>query len=178
MITAETIKTAWNNRERDAVVSAIVDRLNVIFAEMDEKVKLASREWGVRRAAAVREFHHSDEYNAMKNTHQRYERLFAIAGGKTWFNVFSGRNDAMIIEFMDKNTAATIATRNATIARKLEKAGVTEVISEEFATTKDGFDGVFVVKTDAGQKRVKINTIYAGGYNIQCLHLRVLISVK
>lgn len=84
----------------------------------------------------------------------------------------------MIEEFIEKNCAATVAKRNATIAAKLEKAGVTEVVSEQFTYTKDGFDGVFVVNTDAGMKRVKINTIRAGGYNIQCLHLRVLVSVK
>ena len=74
--------------------------------------------------------------------------------------------------------AAVVAARNLSIATKCKKAGVTEVVSSEFAHTRDGFDGVFVVNTDQGPHRVKINTIRAGGYNIQCAHLRVLVSVK
>jgi hypothetical protein len=55
---------------------------------------------------------------------------------------------------------------------------VVEVISEEFYRTADGFNGEFVVDTNAGRKTVTVNTVYAGGYNIQCLHLRVLVKVR
>lgn len=55
---------------------------------------------------------------------------------------------------------------------------MTEVVSKEFDMTTDGFNGVFVINTNNGVKRVFIETVYAGGYNIQCLHLRVLVKVK
>lgn len=95
--------------------------------------------------------------------------------GTTFFN---GRNTKLIEEFMEKNCEATAKKRNASIARKLEKAGVTEVINEDYTYTKDGFNGCFVVETDKGRKVATVDTIYAGGYNIQCLHLRVLVRVK
>lgn len=159
--------------------AAILVKLNEIFAPMDAEVLAASQVWAKGRVAAVREFKASDEYQAMRrDQHRLYSRLFDLAGGKTWYNMFDGRNATMIEEFVEKNCAAIVAKRNATIAAKLEKAGVTEVVSEEYARTRDGFDGVFVVETNAGRKVVTINTIRAGGYNIQCLHLRVLVKIK
>jgi len=157
----------------------IINNLCEVFASMDAEVLAASQIWAKGRVAALREFRESEECKALRrDQHKFYARLFAIAGGKTWYNAFDGRNATMIEELMEKNCAAVVKKRNATIAAKLEKAGVTEVVSESYTHTKDGFDGVFVVNTDAGRKCVTINTIRAGGYNIQCLHLRVLVKVK
>ena len=132
--------------------------------------------WAKRRVAAIAEFKRSEEFKTMGTA--RYQKLFDIAGGKTWYNVFDGRNASMIEECVVKHCAAVAKKRNASIESKLIKAGVTEVISESFTHTNDGFNGVFVVNTDAGKKIVTIDTILAGGYNIQCLHLRVLVNVK
>ena len=71
----------------------------------------------------------------------------------------------------EKNCKATANKRNASIAKKLEKA---EVTGSAVVRTEDGFNGVFNINT----KKVTIETVYAGGYNIQCLHLRVLVKIK
>lgn len=162
-----------------SATTKIIEQLNEVFAPMDAEVLAATHEWAKGRVAALREFKASEEYKATRfDAYKRYEMLYAIAGGKTWYNVFNGRNNAMIAEFVEKNCAAIVEKRNASIAAKLNKAGVTEIIDQEFAHTSDGFNGVFRVNTNAGSKRVTINTIRAGGYNIQCLHLRVLVNVK
>ena len=160
-----------------ATTQQIINSLNEVFKKFDDEVLEASKKWAQERVAAIREFKMSEEYRKLDCWHV-YDRLYAIAGGKTWYNVFDGRSKSMIEEFMEKNHQNTIDKRNASIAKKLEKAGVTEVLSEEYVYTKDGFNGIFRVNTDAGVKRVSIDTIYAGGYNIQCLHLRVLVKVK
>ncbi len=68
---------------------------------------------------------------------------------------------------IEKNCKATANKRNASIAKKLDKA---EVTGSAIVRTEDGFNGVFNINT----KKVTIET----GYNIQCLHLRVLVKIK
>jgi hypothetical protein len=157
--------------------AAILATLSELFAPLDEKIAADNREWGKRRRDNVKAKRAELNARALGQWNY-YDELFKAAGGKGWFRLLDGATDAQVVAIMDKNTAATAAARNATIAAKLGKAGVTSVVSSEFAHSNDGFDGVFIVNTDAGRKVVKINTIYAGGYNIQCLHLRVLVKIK
>lgn len=164
-----------------AILKTIMTELSAKFADMDAKIEEDSVRWGLERKQAVRDYMHKEEFNKIKTeqgTQAAYAMGFAIAGGKTWYNVFYGRNDEMVAEFMRKNAKATATKRNASIAKKLEKAGVTELLETTYTDTKDGFNGVYVVNTDAGKKVVTIQSIYAGGYNIQCLHQRVLVKVK
>lgn len=159
-------------------IIAIMDSLNGVFTSMDAEVLAASQVWATGRVAAIKEFKAANHALARANQHEYYTRLFEISGGKTWYNVFNGRNAAMIAEFVEKNCAAIAAKRNAGIAKKLAAAGVSELIETTYTNTTDGFNGVFVVMTDKGRKVVTVDTIRAGGYNIQCLHLRVLVKIK
>lgn len=163
------------NQAQQTIAAKLVE----MFAEFDADVLESSKKWAVGRAAALREFKASDEYQAIRrDAFKLYARLHDIAGGKTWYAVFNGNSDAGIEAFMVKNCAATVEKRNAMIANKLVKAGVNEVISEEYVRMQDGFNGTYVVMTDSGKKVVTIQTIIAGGWNIQCRHLRVLVKVK
>lgn len=157
----------------------IMNRLNEVFAPMDAEVHAATLVWAEERVAAVAEFKKSDRAKELLKSSSAYYRvLFEIAGGKTWYSALYGRSAESRADVVANHCARVAESRNASIASKLEKAGVTEIISEEFHRTNDGFNGCFVVETDKGRKAVTINTIRAGGYNIQCLHLRVLVKIK
>jgi hypothetical protein len=159
-------------------VQTIAAKLNEIFTPMDAEVLVATKDWATGRVLAVREFKSSEEGKSLaRDAHRYYGRLHAIAGGKTWYQALNGRSLCDIEDVVSKHCAAVAKKRNASISAKLAKAGVNEVVSEEFHRTADGFNGLFVVGTDAGIKSVRIETIKAGGYNIQCLHLRVLTKV-
>lgn len=161
--------------------TTIINKLDEVFAPMDALVLDSTQEWAKGRVQALREFQQSEDYvdKCIKaDPARRYQHLYALCNGKGWYNVFNGNSQAIVAEFVAKNCAATAKKRNAAIAAKLEKVGVVEVISNEFYRTADGFNGEFVVDTNAGRKTVTVNTVYAGGYNIQCLHLRVLVKVR
>lgn len=149
------------------------ETLAAFFAEADAKVladSLTRIEGNYQKAWA---FLHSDEAKAL-DTWKRYDRVFSLAGGKSWWQALSGHGPAGRRAVITKNCEAVARKRNATIIKKLAKHGVTEIGEAEVIRTNDGFNGIFKV---AG-KRVEIRTIYAGGYNIQCLHLRVLTYVN
>ncbi|WVX87434.1 hypothetical protein EniLVp02_0095 [Vibrio phage EniLVp02] len=160
-------------------IKTIIADLNNVFAPMDADVLKDTLRWALERRDAVKAFRSSDEYQKLRrDPFAAYAELYRIAGGKVWYNALHGNSNEAIEKFVAKSCAATVAKRNNTIAKKLAKAEVTRVIESKFENTDDGFNGVFVVETNAGTKSVNINTIIAGGYNIQCLHLRVLTKIK
>lgn len=160
----------------------IFEALNTMFVELDAKMVVDQKAWAKGRVAAIKEFKASNKFRneagRITDQHGYYGALFATAGGKTWYNVFNGRNEAMINEFVEKNCKAISEKRNANIARKLNKEGVTNVLSAEVIRTSGGFNGTFAVETNTGRKVVTIQTIYAGGHNVQCFHQRTLVKVR
>lgn len=159
------------------VIANIMNQLNEIFVEMDQRVLENSKKWALERSEAMYDFLKSDEAKAM-DISEKFHKAFDVAGGKTWFNKFYGYDEGTILDFVEKNCKAIANKRNNSIAKKLEKAEVTEVIESQIVHTNDGFNGFFMINTNKGSKKVTIETVYAGGYNIQCLHLRVLVKVK
>lgn len=156
----------------------LINDLQHTLSVFDSKYIESQRVWAAERTIAMFEFKRSDEYKSIKNTSERYGRLFDLCGGKTWYNVFYGNSTDAIDAFVIKNCNAIIAKRNAKIAKKLDDAGIVSVGGSDLVLADGGFEGYYEIATDKGNKRVTISIIFAGGYNIQCAHLRVLVKIK
>ena len=64
--------------------------------------------------------------------------------------------------------------RNKRVAKKLHDAGVKDIELDAEFVMGDNFEGTWFVDNFL----VSLKVIYAGGYDVQCLHPRVLIKVK
>lgn len=146
-----------------------------LFKDLDADFTAKQIKWAAERVTAIKEFKATADRRALGEG-EYYRQIWAVAGGKTWYNLFDGRNWAMIEPLVEKNCQRIFSTRNANIIAKLKKMGATEILDLENARSNGGIDGWFTVVTDQGKTTVTIETIIAGGYNIQCLHHRVLVN--
>jgi len=106
-----------------------------------------------------------------------WEDLYKVAGGKTLAEKLKGISSDMAVDIALKDAQSIINARNAKMAKKLEQSEITKIIDKNIEVNSDGFNGSFSVETNKGRKWVRINTIIAGGYNIQALHYRTLVKV-
>jgi hypothetical protein len=149
----------------------MLDQIKTAFTEVDQKMLETQMAWAMERKDALKEY--TDSYDR-KSGACYTTGAHQVCGGKTWYNVFFGRNKDMVAELIVKNVEALIEKRNARIVAALTKKGVTEL--PEFTVKHDGngWSGKF----DVAGNTVTIETILAGGYHIQCLHQRTLVKVK
>jgi hypothetical protein len=74
-----------------------------------------------------------------------------------------------------KSLKKTHDARNDRIVCRMEKYGINKIDVDNFKVIYgEDFTGLWII--DGHQVSIKV--IWAGGYNIQCLHHRVLVNVK
>ena len=140
------------------------------FAELDALMLSRQTDWALARQAAIIDYRETECYREL-GTEAYYAGLFAVAGGKTWYNALDGSDAEKVVE---KNVKKLIAKRNDKIIAKLTAKGITDLPEFELTHSSDGYEGVFLIGDTA---RVTIQTVLAGGYNIQCLHARTLVNI-
>lgn len=156
----------------------LLEQVKNLLASYDAKLLEDTIKWAEDRVKAIQEYKMSDKAkDSSIPVSSRYNTLYGIAGGKSWYNIFDGRNWPMIVELIEKNHIAKTDKRNYKIVEKLFDSGVTDIANMTVRWHENGFDGLYLIECADGTRYVRINTVYAGGYNIQCAHLRVLVKV-
>ena len=149
----------------------LLKKLTDAFAEADaksiaaipEEVK-ANREWFSNMRRNLREeFPEYTRFNA---------ELHRIASKQAMEDNSWSFEDH--VERETKRTKRTHEDRNKRIAQKFEKAGIADIDSDDLVVIY-GTD--FCGEWFINNHHVKLQVIWAGGYNIQCLHCRVLCKV-
>lgn len=156
----------------------IMGELEKFFDIFDKKLEEDDVQWHKDRYDAVKKFKDENRELARKNVWAYYEKLHSLSGGKGVYNLIQYGVNKDVESKIRKQARGAAEARRAKIAAGLQKLKVTEVNDMDYARSNDGFNGIFRVNTDTGLKIITINSIYAGGYNIQRGHIRVLVKVK
>ena len=153
----------------------LLEQLTAAFAEADAEsianipaeVKESREQFRALQAELLEMFPRDQDYE------KRWSVLYRTASKQTIEDVTEHGFDGHV-ERVIKRTKRTHESRNQRIAQKFEKAGISEIDSNDLVVVygKD-FCGQWII----GGHLVKLDVIWAGGYNIQCLHCRVLCKI-
>lgn len=157
-------------------MSNIIEQVANAFAESDAEA-IADAPNAVREARQQYREMMADYYEIpYREQGKRQQQMAAVRAifSKRFIEDFDW-GEAEHIQRQIKQVKKAHAARNERIVAKFNKAGIESINEDNFKVVYGkNFEGVWIIDGF----RVKIEVILAGGYNIQRLHQRVLVSIK
>ncbi|MEN8446536.1 MAG: hypothetical protein ABG776_16160 [Cyanobacteria bacterium J06555_13] len=153
---------------------------------ISEAIKTTVRSIFMRQAQAkadwiwkIRDIKQSDEYKSAKGAWAKFAVLERHGYGKTHINL-AQNNFPQLLERMEKDAEHSLLKIDLAVAKKLSGLEIVEVECLACGEGKDGFvEGSWRLRDDEGNTRIfSFETVYAGGYNIQCLHVRTRYALS
>jgi len=150
------------------IIETIKAELKPLFAKLQEDMIKNIIAMGNAAKAQIKEEKTFNAYRIFQIKQQyglNKKQMMWLEGGESYLKIQVAKE---IVRAQDKVDVA--------VAKKLKGVDVKEIKNLYINRGKDGYvEGAWLVN---GDKTFKFETIYAGGYNIQCLHIRTLYSFK
>lgn len=112
--------------------------------------------------------------------HIIYRELFNRVTKTEWQHI-SGCSESYIREYYEKEMTHKMLKINTAVVKKIKDADqIVKIECRFLGTGKDGFvEGYWTLTLKDGTEKVfGWSTLYAGGWNIQCLHVRSKYTYK
>ena len=155
----EQIKAAFAESDAQSLAKLpeIIERQRNAYYELKQETSRAFHLHGIN----------SSEYQRLR---EQKETLFSASFKNDYDWGYSEH-----VARASKSLKKTHDDRNERIVRRMEKYGISKIDVDNFKVIYgEDFTGLWII--DGHQVSIKV--IWAGGYNIQCLHHRVLVNVK
>jgi hypothetical protein len=167
--------------------------LDAIVNEIKETVSPLMDRWVEDRVNVIMELKNiyrgldeNEEFNNWYNERRSHDRYFSRSSAKFYWiaDMGYGKGDYMLAAYeskaeiqkkMEKQAEAKLKKIDVAVAKKVNFA-VESVEKLFFREGKDGyFEGAWKLNDE---KTFSFDTFYAGGYNIQCFHVRTKYKLK
>lgn len=159
-------------------VERMASQISRIFMGHDGVVLQKNIEWAFTLKAEYERIYEENRHIKFDQTAAKFKRDHVPA----WLRDSMYRADLMVQVVLDHHKA-TCDARNTRIAMKAEKEGI-DYISKS-TSDKNYTDGwncelmaSVMIDGEYTEKKISLKTVWAGGYNIQCLHTRTNVRIK
>ena len=143
-----------------------------------------------RRIQDLNDFKSTEEYKSIKSSviadikctssDNKFYKLLNLGYTKKEIQISKNYNTKQIIELFKKESNHKMERVDIAVNKKLTNLNITNIKELNISDGYDGFiEGSWIINTiDNNSYKFGFETILAGGYNIQCLHVRVKYYLK
>lgn len=151
------------------MINTIAENIKETIRPMYMKQAESKAEWIFK----IKEIRESDEFLALKDEYERYGYLFNLGYANSHINLARSQYDH-ILKCTTYDAERSLGRIDVAVSKKIKRNDIVKCELIHTETGKDGFiEGKWKLITENDESAIfEFETIYAGGYNIQCFHVR------